>query len=84
MVTQDPSRKLAVEKDRPIRILQVRKNTVTVDLNGIHKTVSIDRTTLASTAKEATSAAEEERQENVQNNKTSTNSDEDVVEQIVR
>lgn len=58
--TQDLTRKLISKKNGLFRALQVRNNTVTVDVIGIHNVVFIGRTTLDKTAKKAMSAAKKE------------------------
>lgn len=80
--TQDPSRKLISTKIRLSKALQVRSHTVTVDINGIHNAVSIDRIALAKTAEEATPATEAERHVDVPRRASNTE-DEYFVERIV-
>lgn len=65
-VTQDSSRRLVLRKDEPIRVLQLRNHTVTVDVYDIHNVVSIDRITLAKTAEEAMQATGVESYDHVQ------------------
>lgn len=83
-VTQYASRNLALRKDGPYRVLQLRQHTVTVDVNGVRNDVSIDRTTLGRAAIKARSAIEKKRQTDAQNNKINTSTDECVVKRIDR
>lgn len=58
MVGQDSSRKLVTKKDGPFTVFHVRNHTVTMDVYGTSKGVSIDRIALARTAKEVKLAEE--------------------------
>lgn len=58
-ISEAPSRKLAPKKGGPYRVLKVQRHTVTIDLKGIHKIVSIDGVTLATTATEVPRTADE-------------------------
>lgn len=44
--TQDPSGKLTPKKTGPVKVLQVRNHTATVNVKEIHNVISIDRITL--------------------------------------
>lgn len=65
VVAQDPSMNLVPRKDGPFRVLQVGNHMVTVNVNGIRIVISINRTTLARTAKKAMQATEVERHDEV-------------------
>lgn len=56
--TQHPSRKLLSRKDRPFRVLQEKNHMVSVDVNGIHNVVSMERIMVAKTAENAMQATE--------------------------
>lgn len=58
-VTKDHSRKLMPKKDGAYKVINVMKNTVTVDSNGIHNVVSIDCVTLSAVAKAETADCHE-------------------------
>lgn len=64
-VTQDPSRKLVSRKDGPFRSHQLRNRTATLDVNGIHNVVSIDRIKFSKTTKEAMQATGVKRHDDV-------------------
>lgn len=81
--TKVPSGKSIPKKDGPFRVIQVKNYTVTVDVNEIHNVVSIDRTTLAKTAKEAVQATKVQRSDDVPWKADNTR-DKYVVEHIVR
>lgn len=55
---RDPSRKQASKKDDRYQVLRVQNHTLTVDIRGIDKVVSIDRFTLTKTHQEAGPATE--------------------------
>lgn len=58
---ENPSRKLALEKEGQYQVIKMHGNTVTIDVKRLHKTVTIDRVTQASEEKRTLGATTQAR-----------------------